>query len=46
MTPYAGRQLTGVVKETFLRGRRIEPFGRPRGELIARQTFPPASSMT
>jgi allantoinase len=36
VTPYAGRQLAGVVRETFLRGRRIEPFGRPRGALIAR----------
>ncbi|MEO5757826.1 MAG: allantoinase AllB [Mesorhizobium sp.] len=36
VTPYAGKQLTGVVRETFLRGRRIELFGRPRGALIAR----------
>jgi len=36
VTPYAGKTLTGVVRETFLRGRRIEPFGRPRGAFIAR----------
>jgi allantoinase len=36
VTPYAGKTLTGVVRETFLRGRRIEPSGRPRGALIAR----------
>ncbi|RUW95794.1 hypothetical protein EOA30_31375, partial [Mesorhizobium sp. M8A.F.Ca.ET.059.01.1.1] len=36
VTPYAGKQLTGVVRETFLRGHRIEPFGRPRGAFIAR----------
>jgi allantoinase len=36
VTPYAGKTLSGVVRETFLRGRRIEPFGRPRGALIAR----------
>ncbi|ESW78985.1 allantoinase AllB [Mesorhizobium sp. C280B] len=36
VTPYAGKSLSGVVRETLLRGRRIEPFGRPRGELIAR----------
>lgn len=40
VTPYAGKTLTGVVKETFLRGRRIEPFGRPRGALIARDGVP------
>ena len=36
VTPYAGKSLSGVVRETFLRGRRIDPFGRPRGALIAR----------
>ena len=36
ITPYAGRELFGVVRETFLRGRRIDLFGRPRGELIAK----------
>jgi allantoinase len=36
VTPYAGKTLRGVVRETFLRGRRIEPLGRPHGALIAR----------
>ena len=40
VTPYAGKTLTGVVRETFLRGSRIEPFGRPRGVLIARDGVP------
>ncbi|MBZ9986376.1 allantoinase AllB [Mesorhizobium sp. BH1-1-5] len=35
ITPYAGRTLSGVVQETFLRGQRIDLFGRPMGELIA-----------
>lgn len=38
VTPYAGRRLSGAVRETYLRGKRIDLFGRPRGELIARQT--------
>ncbi|MBZ9725837.1 allantoinase AllB [Mesorhizobium sp. CO1-1-11] len=37
ITPYAGRTLSGVVQETFLRGQRIDLFGRPIGELIARK---------
>lgn len=36
LTPYAGHTLTGVVRQTFLRGRPVELNGRPRGELIAR----------
>ncbi|UCI23027.1 allantoinase AllB (plasmid) [Mesorhizobium sp. B2-1-8] len=36
ITPYAGRPLRGVVQETFLRGHRIDLFGRPRGALIAK----------
>jgi allantoinase len=35
ITPYAGRTLSGVVQGTLLRGRRIDLFGRPMGELIA-----------
>jgi allantoinase len=36
VTPYAGRTLTGVVRETMLRGKPVDP-GRPRGELLARK---------
>ena len=38
ITPYAGLTLNGVVRETYLRGKRIDVFGRPAGELIARQS--------
>jgi allantoinase len=34
-TPYAGRQLHGVVRLTVLRGQPIDP-GRPRGRLLSR----------
>ncbi|MFE9808164.1 allantoinase AllB [Streptomyces sp. NPDC005227] len=33
ITPYAGRELFGVVRQTWLRGRRID-FSRPRGQLL------------
>jgi allantoinase len=40
LTPYAGRELAGVVEATFLRGEKIftrgEGFGEPRGELLLR----------
>jgi allantoinase len=36
LTPYAGHQLTGVVRQTFLRGRRVDLFGRPSGEFLTR----------
>jgi allantoinase len=39
ITPYAGRTLHGVVRETFLRGVPIDPQqpqGRPRGRLLRR----------
>jgi allantoinase len=36
ITPYAGRTLTGVVRETFLRGRSVDFHGRPAGALHAR----------
>ncbi|MEV6057087.1 allantoinase AllB [Streptomyces sp. NPDC052107] len=32
--PYAGRELHGVVRQTWLRGRRID-FSSPRGQLLA-----------
>ncbi|MGH8861638.1 MAG: amidohydrolase family protein, partial [Jatrophihabitantaceae bacterium] len=33
---YAGRQLTGVVRQTWLRGERVDPGGTPRGRLLRR----------
>jgi allantoinase len=33
ITPYAGRELYGAVRQTWLRGRRID-FSRPRGRLL------------
>jgi allantoinase len=33
---YTGRQLSGVVRETWLRGRRVDTSGAPRGELLRR----------
>ena len=36
VTPYAGRTLTGVVRETWLAGRRLDPEGPPRGRLLNR----------
>ncbi|MET8137435.1 allantoinase AllB [Streptomyces sp. NPDC005251] len=33
ITPYAGRELYGAVRQTWLRGRRID-FSRPRGQLL------------
>jgi allantoinase len=35
LTPYAGRTLFGVVRETWLRGRRVD-VARPTGRLLAR----------
>ena len=39
ITPYAGRELTGVVRTTWLRGRVIDPTisGEAPGQLIARE---------
>lgn len=34
VTPYAGQRLTGVVRETYLRGRPVD--GTPRGRLLRR----------
>src|SRR5207244_5406493 len=41
LTPYAGRRLYGVVRETWLRGARVcgreqGSIGRPRGGLLSR----------
>jgi allantoinase len=36
VTPYAGRELTGVVRRTWLRGRPLEDGDAPRGRLISR----------
>ena len=36
VTPYRGRALLGVVRETWLRGRRVDLDGEPRGELLVR----------
>ncbi len=35
-TPYAGRELTGVVRETWLAGRRVDVDGSPHGRLLRR----------
>ncbi|MGF7234969.1 MAG: amidohydrolase family protein, partial [Frankia sp.] len=36
LTPYAGYRLDGVVRATYLRGRRVDAGGPPRGRLLAR----------
>jgi allantoinase len=36
VTPYAGRELAGVVRETWLAGRRVDIDGTPRGRLLRR----------
>ncbi|MGA4542994.1 allantoinase AllB [Uniformispora flossi] len=36
VTPYTGRALTGVVRATWLRGRRLDVDGTPHGTLLAR----------
>ena len=35
VTPYAGRTLTGVVRETWLAGRRVDRGDAPRGRLLS-----------
>jgi len=40
VTPYAGRTLTGTVRATWLRGRRIDPAAPPRGRLLRRGERP------
>lgn len=37
VTPYAGMTLRGVVRETWLRGTRIDLDGPPRGRLLRRE---------
>ena len=36
VTPYAGRTLTGVVRDTWLGGHPVTPEGPPRGRLLTR----------
>lgn len=36
VTPYAGSELFGVVRETWLRGQRVD-YIRPRGQLLSRK---------
>ena len=36
VTPYAGRRLFGVVRETWLAGRRVDLDDEPRGRLLSR----------
>ena len=36
LTPYAGATLTGVVRSTWLAGRRVDLAAEPRGRLLAR----------
>ncbi len=38
VTPYAGRAVTGVVRSTWLAGRRVDIDGEPRGRLLDRET--------
>ena len=46
VTPYAGRRLTGVVRNTFLRGQLIDlDRDAPRGELLAHRIARPAETM-
>ena len=35
LTPYVGHLLHGVVRETYLRGKLVDPMGRPRGQLLS-----------
>jgi cytosine/adenosine deaminase-related metal-dependent hydrolase len=36
VTPYRGRALVGVVRGTWLRGRRVDLDDEPRGQLLLR----------
>ena len=36
VTPYAGRTLTGTVRQTWLRGTPVDVAGPPRGRLLRR----------
>ncbi|GAA1211317.1 allantoinase AllB [Pseudonocardia alaniniphila] len=37
ITPYAGRELHGVVRSTWLRGEQVDVGGVPRGRLLSRE---------
>jgi allantoinase len=41
VTPYAGRELTGVVRRSWLRGQPLHDGGAPFGRLIGRAEGPP-----
>ena len=48
ITPYAGRSLMGVVKQTFLRGEPVDferAAGAPRGRRLGHRTARPAEAM-
>ncbi len=42
VSPYAGCRLTGVVRQTYLRGELVDVAGTPKGQFLTR-TSPPAS---
>jgi len=37
VTPYAGRVVSGVVHQVWLRGEPVDPDGEPRGQLLRRE---------
>ena len=41
VTPYAGRTLTGTVRQSWLRGAPIDPDGEPAGTLLTRERGTP-----
>jgi allantoinase len=43
ITPYAGRELSGRVVETWLRGERVR-FDQPRGRVLDRRRVPPSAA--
>lgn len=44
ITPYTGRTLTGVVRQTYLRGKRIDVSGPPQGRFLARTGLAPEAN--
>jgi allantoinase len=36
VSAYAGQRLTGTVRQTWVRGQRVEPDGPPHGRLLTR----------
>jgi allantoinase len=44
VTPYAGRSLTGVVRETWLAGIRVD-LHHPKGRLLGNQSIGAAESI-